>query len=135
MLPVFKCISSAVEKKKIWKAETNKNGPTKHSINIGILAPFSQYQRYSVELFAAIELAIEDINSHGGILGKKLVLIRGDTAGYADLNISIAKEMIEKYNVKVILPEGSSSYAMRVAKEVTIAAKIPFFCLLQMQTC
>ncbi len=103
------------------------NPPSKDSINIGILVPFSKYQRYSVELIAAVELAVYDINSQGGILGKNLVLIRADTADDADLNVELAREMIEKYNVRVMLPEGSSSIALRVAREVTLPTKTPMF--------
>jgi len=106
---------------------SNENPPTDKSVNIGLIVPFSTYQKYSTELIAAAELAAKDINENGGVLGRPVVIIRGDNAATRELSVSLAKEMIDKYKVAAIITPGSSDYTMSIARDIAIAKNTPLF--------
>ncbi len=50
-----------------------------------------------------IDLAVEDINASGGVLGKKIEIVYGDTQGDPKIGMSEAERLITQGNVPVLL--------------------------------
>ncbi|MCW8997346.1 MAG: ABC transporter substrate-binding protein, partial [Kangiellaceae bacterium] len=98
-----------------------KNKPDENSINIGILISFSDKPEFFADFLLAADLAVQDINRKGGIFGKRLVLIRGNSTTDPKLASSITEQMIKRHKVKMIIGPMYSS----MVKQVAINAAIP----------
>jgi len=92
--------------------------PSSDTVNLGLLVPFSTEQQFAVELIAAAEIAAKEINSAGGINGKKLIIVRGDDAARAEDALRLAKQMSSKYNTGAIIGPVQSQSALTVARSV-----------------
>jgi len=58
-------------------------GSRKERVPVGVLLPFSgQYSRMSENIFRVIQMIAEEVNKHGGIGGRKVVLVKGDTRAW-----------------------------------------------------
>jgi branched-chain amino acid transport system substrate-binding protein len=60
----------------------------------------------------SVELAIAEINSHGGINGRPLVLVQRDDEGKNELGVQIARELIEKEQVVAMLGYTNTGVAL-----------------------
>jgi ABC-type branched-subunit amino acid transport system substrate-binding protein len=72
----------------------------------------------------AAEMAIQDINSNGGVLGMDVSLIRKDTYGDKKTAVEAAHMLDDKELVPVIIGGWASTNTIAVAEEVTIPEKI-----------
>lgn len=90
-------------------------------IRIGFLLPMSKYKEFSQDLLRAAQLAADEINANGKVLGKEIVIIPADDAGDADISAYKAAELINKYKVAAILGPTGSSRVIHVAKKATIS--------------
>lgn len=90
-------------------------------IRIGFILPMSKYKEFSKDLLRAAQLAVDEINSNGKVLGKEIVIIPADDAGDADIAAYKAVELINKYKVHAILGPTGSSRVLNVAKKATIS--------------
>ncbi len=83
-------------------------------IKIGIVAPLSPPG--GVETGQAIvdgaKIAAEEINAAGGLLGKKVELVIGDTAGLPEKGTAVMERLITRDKVIAVGGEGHSSVAM-----------------------
>ncbi len=95
----------------VGAAETIKLGWTADMPGIG--ATFYKSQK------AAIEMFIEEVNSAGGLLGKKLELAIRDSALKPDVGATMARELILQEKIDFLIGPTSSG----VAKAVTNVAK------------
>ncbi|MCL1857994.1 MAG: branched-chain amino acid ABC transporter substrate-binding protein [Oscillospiraceae bacterium] len=69
----------------------------KDEILIGVLAPFSGSNTYfGNDMYQSYELAIDEINAAGGILGKQLKLYKGDDAGDPSVATTAAAKIISQ---------------------------------------
>ncbi len=69
-------------------------------IVVGVLVPLTKKgASYGVQSNAATQLAVEEINAKGGIVGKKLTVITLDTEGDNALAIQLARQLIDKNKV------------------------------------
>jgi branched-chain amino acid transport system substrate-binding protein len=95
-------------------------------IKIGGVAPLSSPGGVETgeALKAGMEIAVEEINAKGGILGKKLELVIGDTGGLPEKGSAVAERLITKDKVVAITGEAHSSVAMAEI-EVTHKYGIP----------
>lgn len=95
-------------------------------IKIGAVAPLSSPGGVETgeALKAGMEIAIEEINAKGGVLGKKLELILGDTGGLPEKGTAVAERLITKDKVVAITGEAHSSVALAEI-EVTHKYGIP----------
>lgn len=107
----------------IHQSDTNKVGPD--TINFAIMVPISTYPVYSAELVMASDLAVKFINGHGGINGKRLVMLRGDDHENTPVSAQLAKELVEDYRVEAILGPATSDSVADVLQKVTIPKGIP----------
>jgi branched-chain amino acid transport system substrate-binding protein len=83
------------------------------------------YSTQGLDQYQAAQLAIEEINSKGGILGENIDLIVTDAAANAAQSVNNANDLIRN-GVKMIFGGAASSVAIAVG-EVANRAKVPFF--------
>ncbi len=87
--------------------------PTEQYILIGVPGPFTgSAAEKGLHLRCGIELAAEEINQNGGILGRKIRLIYGDTEAKAEVGVSVYQRLIAKDNVFAIVGEVNSHVAL-----------------------
>jgi branched-chain amino acid transport system substrate-binding protein len=86
-------------------------------LKIGVLLPFTKgsvtFARMGYEAFS---MAAEEINAAGGILGRPVVLVRGDTEGNSEVAISVAKKLITVDGVSFLCGTFLSGECMAVAE-------------------
>ncbi|MFD4818041.1 ABC transporter substrate-binding protein [Peribacillus butanolivorans] len=83
-------------------SSAKKSGGESDVIKIGVLQPFSgPNAQAGEETFKGNELAVEEINANGGILGKQVELIKADATN-AQEAISEAERLITKEKVDLI---------------------------------
>lgn len=94
-------------------------------IKIGVLfissGPMGGYGKHG---FHAVQMALDEINATGGILGRKVEAIFEDTKLKADVATEIVKRFIEKDKVDFIIGPTSSAVAVPVAKLANEKKKI-----------
>ena len=82
------------------------------TIKIGAILPLTGSVAMAGELMKrGIELAVEEINKNGGINGKKIEVIYGDSKNEAKEGVSLANKMISLDKVSVIIASMSSVVA------------------------
>ena len=104
--------------------------PTTSPLKIGFISGFATspedptiVESSQAEINAA-EMAIQDINSNGGVLGMDVSLIRKDTYGDKKTAVEAAHMLDDEERVPVIIGAWKSSSTIAVAQEVTIPKKI-----------
>lgn len=78
---------------------------------------------FSVSQIAGLEIAVDEINAAGGILGRPVEIIVRDSQLKADIGATLARQMILEDGVELLLGPTSSSVALAVsavAKEYKI---------------
>jgi branched-chain amino acid transport system substrate-binding protein len=94
-------------------------------VKIGVLfiasGPMGGYGKHG---FQSVQMAIDEINASGGILGRKVEAIFEDTKLKADVATEIVKRFIEKDKVDFIIGPTSSGIAVPVAKLANEKKKI-----------
>ncbi len=95
------------------------------SIKIGLLLPVLKYREWSDSLEKSAQIAIDEINSAGGIGNRKLSLVISDDRGDENGTALAAKDLIEKSKVVAIVGPMSSSSVISSAKEAAIPNNIP----------
>ncbi|WP_347331442.1 substrate-binding protein [Marinimicrobium locisalis] len=78
------------------------------------------YQVQGLAQNRAADMAVEEINSEGGILGKKIRLVKMDTASQADKSATNVAELIDEHGAKMVFGGSSSAVAIsggKAAKE------------------
>jgi branched-chain amino acid transport system substrate-binding protein len=94
-------------------------------IKIGVLfvssGPMGGYGKHASQ---AIQMALDEINAGGGILGRKVEAIFEDTKLNADVATEIVKKFIEKDKVDFLIGPTSSGVAVPVAKLANEKKKI-----------
>ena len=80
------------------------------SIKIGAVYPLSgQFSLYGVEYKRGVELALGEINSSGGVKGRKLKVIFEDDSGDVKKSVSAIQKLINVDQVKYVLTAFSSA--------------------------
>ena len=78
--------------------------PKSNDITIGGIFPLSgAVAVYGVECKKGIDLAIEEINAAGGVMGKNLVLISEDDEGNPDKTVNAFTKLVTKNKVKMVI--------------------------------
>lgn len=93
---------------------------------VGLLAPLSQAQAWprALALQAGASIALEELNSAGGVLGRPLRLISLDTQGDAALAASLAEQLITQECIIGLL--GGIGGETAAIAEVTERYGVPF---------
>lgn len=79
---------------------------------------------YGLNAQKAINMAIEEINSSGGILGRKLVVVFGDTKLKPEIAVELAKKFVNEDKVDFLMGPTSSRVAMSLSEEARKNKKI-----------
>src|SRR5262245_5332806 len=80
-----------------WPVQVHAFGD---EIVVGFMVPLTKKgASYGVQSRAATEVAVEEINTAGGINGRKLRMITKDTEGDNALAIQLARQLIDKDQV------------------------------------
>ncbi len=88
----------------------------KGKIKIGALLPLSgSLKEYGETIQNGIELAVNEINTEGGINGNKVKMVYKDTKGKAKNGKKKIKELINKEGVCAVIGAVSSSVTLKVA--------------------
>src|SRR3954468_19136747 len=78
-------------------------------ITIAVEAPISGPQASNgVDILRGAQLAVRQVNARGGLLGRRVVLVRGDDRGDASRAKATARKVIARHPVAVIGPYNSS---------------------------
>jgi branched-chain amino acid transport system substrate-binding protein len=86
------------------------------SIKIGFPIPLSGPTAvYGVPILKGAEMAVEEINAKGGVLGRKLEILSRDSKANADEAVRLARELIIKDNVDFLLGTLTSAEAPAVS--------------------
>ncbi len=96
------------------------------TIKIGGIFPITSegLAVWSQSVIYGAQLAVDEINEKGLVLGKEIELIVGDGAGVSETAVSVCKDLIAQGCVGIIGPV-SSTRTIAVAEEVCIPQKIP----------
>ena len=87
-----------------------------NTIKIGFPMPLSgPASVYGVPVTKGAEMAIQEINAKGGVLGRKLELLERDSKASADEAVRLAREMIIKNNVDFLVGTLTSAEAPAVS--------------------
>lgn len=95
-------------------------------IRIGVVAPLSSpsSEDMGLSIVGGAKVFLEDVNTTGGILGRKVELVIRDDQAKPDVGVAMAKELVEKEKVVAIVGFANTGVAMPSAK-VMQEAKIP----------
>ncbi len=99
--------SSTVEREPAEKADVRE-------LKLGVIGPLTgEGAEYGQSVLAGVRLAIEEINSKGGIRGKKIELVSYDNRGELEATIEGVSHLIDDEHVVAILssPTGWSTFA------------------------
>ncbi len=89
-------------------------------IKIGVVTPLSapgDYKSGQINV-QTVELAVEEINAKGGVLGKKLAIAKADDEGKPAVGVTAVKRVITEDKVSAIVGLWHSSVAVAQAKQV-----------------
>ncbi|MBU0640229.1 MAG: substrate-binding protein [Planctomycetes bacterium] len=97
------------------------------TVKVGLNYPKTgPYSVQGLDQWRAAQLAVEEINAAGGILGKKVEIAWRDSQSKKDLSAQNVAELIDKDGVKMVFG-GSSSAVAVAAGQVCQEKGIPFF--------
>lgn len=106
------------EEKEVVETETETAAPAPEveaeTVLIGGFGPLSAPGSYKggIEMLQAIGMAVDEINEAGGVLGKQVELIFGDTEGLPERGTAVTERLITKDNVVALVGEYHSGVAL-----------------------
>lgn len=116
---VFICFSIAIA---MWPASLM----AADEIKVGIIDTYSgPPSSYALDVLDGFKLAMNKINSGGGVLGKKLAYVTRDDKFKVDLGLTSAKELIMRENVNLLVGTINSAVSLAVS-DLAKKEKIPF---------
>ncbi len=94
----------------------NQTNKEPEEIKIGAILPLTGESAFWGEnIKNGIELAIDEVNKKGGILGKKVVVLYEDTQGEPAIGTQAVSKLISVYNVQSVIGDVISSVILAVA--------------------
>ncbi|MBN1853226.1 MAG: substrate-binding protein [Pirellulales bacterium] len=97
------------------------------TVKIGLNYPKTgPYAVMGLDQWQATEMAVDEINTAGGILEKQVEIVWRDSQSKVDVSTNNAIELIDKENVRMVFGGSASSVAIAVGT-VCQEKKIPFF--------
>jgi len=107
--------------KKTDKTPTGNESPTAQGpLKIGYLLDFTgALAAFGPDEENAIKLAIKEINDAGGVLGKPMEAVKGDSATDKDIGVAEANRLVDIEHVQAIVGSLASGVTLAVAEGVT----------------
>jgi neutral amino acid transport system substrate-binding protein len=80
-------------------------------LKIGVLLPFTgEYDWVGANVYPVTKMLVDDINANGGIDGKQIGLVRGDTEATVDASVSAAQKLVNVDKVDLIIGPTSLTF-------------------------
>ncbi|MFQ5592788.1 MAG: ABC transporter substrate-binding protein [Anaerolineae bacterium] len=119
-------IPSAEEAQAYFAGQAATLGATGDTVKIGALAPLSAPGSVTggTAMKAALEIAVEEINAAGGVLGKPVELVLVDTEGLPERGTAAMERLINQDKVVGVVGEYHSAVGL-TAKEVAHDYGVP----------
>ena len=98
-------------------------------IKIGLVTPLSapgDYEAGKIKRAETVELAVEQLNQKGGILGRKVVLVKADDEGKPAVGATAVQRVIANDKVSAIVGAWHGSVAVAQAK-IAYKMGVPIF--------
>src|SRR5829696_5099433 len=92
-------------------APASAQGP----IKIGELNSYKVFPAFLEPYKKGMELAVEEINARGGVLGRKLELVVRDDGGNPGDAVRVAEELVSRERVNVLLGTFASNVGLAVS--------------------
>jgi branched-chain amino acid transport system substrate-binding protein len=103
---------------------------TSHSaktLKIGIVDTYTgPATAFTLDVLDGFKLAADKINAKGGVLGRKIEYMTRDEKFKPDIGLSMAKELVLKENVDVLMGTINSATALAIS-DFAKTEKVPFF--------
>lgn len=100
--------------------------PTQDTLKLGALMPMTgDLQAFGETSRNGIQLAVDEINGAGGVLGQSLAVSTGDTQTAAQPSIDAAQKLVSLEGVVAIIGALSSGNTIPVAESITKVNQIP----------
>ena len=97
------------------------------TIKIGLVDCYSGgATTFTYDVRDAFQLAMDNVNSKGGILGRKVEITTRDTKFKVDIGVNVTKELVMREGVDILVGTINSSVALAIG-EIVKGEKIPFF--------
>jgi branched-chain amino acid transport system substrate-binding protein len=97
------------------------------TIKVGLVDTYTgPATAYTQDILDAFKLAVDKINAKGGVLGKKIVYTTRDEKFKPDIGLSMAKELVMKENVDILMGTINSATALAIS-DFAKKEKTPFF--------
>ena len=97
------------------------------TIKVGIIDTYTgPASTYTLDVLDGFKLAVDKINAKGGVLGKKIEYTTRDEKFKPDIGLAMAKELVMKENVDLLMGTINSGTALAVS-DFARKEKIPFF--------
>src|SRR5512135_1324556 len=97
-----------------------------NTIKVGIVDTYSgPPATMSQDILDGFKMVVNEINAKGGVLGKKIEFVTRDEKFKPDIGLAMAKELVLKENVDLLMGTISSSTALAVS-DFAKKEKIPF---------
>lgn len=114
---VTRLVTEEVEVTRIVETEVEveeEPAPESDTILIGGFGPLSAPGSYQggTEMRQAAEMAVDEVNEAGGVLGKEVELIFGDTEGLPERGTAVTERLITQNNVVGLVGEYHSGVAL-----------------------
>jgi len=107
-------------------AETAAESDRSPALKIGLLMDFSSGSAEVVtDRRRAFELAIKHVNAAGGVFGRPVTIVTGDTTADPEEAVAQARRLVEVEGVHAIVGPNSSANALPIAERVTGPAGVP----------
>ncbi|ASC72137.1 Amino acid/amide ABC transporter substrate-binding protein, HAAT family [Halomicronema hongdechloris C2206] len=106
--------------------EATTESASRETVDLGALLPMTgDLQAFGETSLNGINMAVDDINADGGVLGKTLAVNVGDTQTAAQPSIDAAQKLISLEGVVAIIGALSSGNTIPVAESITSKNTIP----------
>jgi branched-chain amino acid transport system substrate-binding protein len=97
------------------------------TIKVGIVDTYSGGAAvFGIDMLDGFKMGVNEINAKGGVLGKKIEYVTRDEKFKPDLALGMARELVMKEGVDILMGTISSSSALAIS-EFAKKEKIPFF--------
>ncbi len=101
-------------------SSSNNTSPVK----VGVIGPFSGFEAFiGPDILKGVQVAADQINAHGGILGRQVQVVTADTGGDAVDAVPALRKLISVDQVDLIV--GPSSLEAQAALPILQQSKIP----------
>ncbi len=101
-------------------------GGKSEALKIGVLSSFTgDLSDFGEPIFNGAQLAADEINAAGGVLGQDVQLVRGDDGTNPDQGVTEARRLVDVEGVQAMVGALASGVSLQVAETVTGPAGVP----------